>query len=330
LAAPLVEPSQRERFRREADIAARLAHPRIVPIYDVGEVDGRPYFTMQLLHGVNLAERVIRDGPFEPRAAAAVLTKVAEAVDYAHSQSVIHRDLKPANIMLGVDGEPTVTDFGLARPIEADGPTQYGQVLGTPSYMAPEQADGGQVGAAADVCALGATLYYLITGRPPFRAATSAETLRQVVEAEPAAVRRLNAACPRDLETIVHKCLDKIPARRYSVAELAADLKRFLRGEPIAGRPVSAPERAARWLWRHPVYGVLFARVWSLISCGSRVGFGPKPSRRWASTYCASACFSRRTTPRVRDGARLISAWRTSWWRCRRIPCQTGRTFFVR
>src|SRR4051794_18199295 len=187
LAGPYAGPHERERFRREAQAVAALRHPNVVQVYDVGEADGRPYFTMELMEGDSLAQR-LAGTPQPARQAAALVATLAEAVQAAHQGGVGHRDLKPANILFTADGTPKVTDFGLARRLEGGrGLTLTGVAVGTPSYMAPEQAQGkpGEVGAAADVYALGAILYELLTGRPPFRAETAAETLRQVVSREP-------------------------------------------------------------------------------------------------------------------------------------------------
>jgi hypothetical protein len=193
------------------------------------------------------------------------LVKVAEAVAYAHQCGVIHRDLKPANILIDAHGSPRVTDFGLAKNVQGDsGLTGSGQIMGTPSYMPPEQAGGkrGAVGPAADVYALGATLYCMVTSRPPFQAATVVETVQMVVSEEPVPPRRLNVSVPRDLETIILKCLEKEPKRRYgSAAALAEDLQRFFDGEPIVARPVSAFERALKWARRRPAIATLLALI---------------------------------------------------------------------
>ena len=224
LAGQLASDTEVRRFYTEAEAAANLDHPGIVPIYEVGQHEGQHFFSMGFVEGQSLAQR-LADGPLPSREAAALMVKVAEAIEYAHQHGVIHRDLKPANILLDKNGNPRVTDFGLAKKVEGDsGLTGSGQIMGTPSYMPPEQAGGqrGEVGPAADVYALGATLYALVTGRPPFQAATAMDTVIQVVSDEPVPPRRLNASIPRDLETICLKCLQKEPGKRYaSAADLA-------------------------------------------------------------------------------------------------------------
>jgi WD40 repeat protein/tRNA A-37 threonylcarbamoyl transferase component Bud32 len=250
------------RFRKEAEAAARLDHPGIVPLYRVGEHEGQHYYVMGLVEGPSLAARV-RERPLPPREAAGLMRQVAEAVAYAHGRGIIHRDLKPGNVLLDRDGRPKVTDFGLAKIVQDDSNlTITGQVLGTPAYMSPEQAAGKspEVGPAADVYSLGATLYCLLTGRPPFQAASSAETLRQVLQQEPVSPRQLNRAVDRDLETICLKCLQKEVPRRYgSATELAEDLGHWLAHEPIAARPVGRAERAWRWCCRNPLAAILLA-----------------------------------------------------------------------
>jgi serine/threonine-protein kinase len=261
LAGQLASETDVKRFHIEAEAAANLDHSGIVPIYEVGEQEGQHYFSMGFVEGQSLSQR-LADGPLPSREAAALLVKVAEAVEYAHQYGVIHRDLKPANVLLDRSGNPRVTDFGLAKRVQGDsGLTGSGQIMGTPSYMPPEQAGGrrGEVGPAADIYALGATLYALVTGRPPFQAATAMDTVLQVLSDEPVPPRRLNASIPRDLETICLKCLEKEPGRRYaSAAALAADLRRFLTGEPIAARPVTWLERAAKWARRKPELATLY------------------------------------------------------------------------
>ncbi len=260
LAGQLASRELVQRFYTEAESAARLDHPGIVPIYEVGEIDGRHFFSMGFVEGESLAARIAA-APLPSVEAAALLKKVAEAVEYAHGQGVLHRDLKPANILLDKSGQPKVTDFGLAKRIEDDQQlTQSGQILGTPGYMPPEQAAGqtGHIGPAADVYSLGAVLYAMLTGRPPFQAASILETLKQVIEREPAAPHHLNPAIDRDLETICLKCLQKTPERRYaSAAELADDLGRYLRQEPIRARRASHLERAVRWAKRKPAAAAL-------------------------------------------------------------------------
>jgi WD40 repeat protein/tRNA A-37 threonylcarbamoyl transferase component Bud32 len=264
LAGRLATVAAVQRFRAEAEAAAQLDHPGIVPIYEVGEHAGQHYFAMGFVEGDSLAAKV-KDGPLPPREAAGMIEQVARAVDYAHGRGIIHRDLKPANVLLDHEGQPKITDFGLARRVASESHlTVSGQVVGTPSYMPPEQAAGKSdpIGPAADVYALGATLYCLLTGRPPFQAASVLETLRQVLEQEPVPPRQLNAAVPRDLETICLKCLQKEPAQRYPSAEaLAADLAHFLAGEPIQARPVGLSERWWRWCRRNPVLAGLTAAV---------------------------------------------------------------------
>jgi tetratricopeptide (TPR) repeat protein/predicted Ser/Thr protein kinase len=248
------------RFRAEAEALARLQHPNIVQVYEVGECDGRPFFSLELVEGGSLAQR-LAGTPQLPREAAALLETLARAVDAAHRAGVIHRDLKPANVLLTPDGVPKITDFGLAKRLDVEvGQTQSGAIMGTPSYMAPEQAAGKsrEIGPAADVYALGAVLYELLTGRPPFRAESPMDTLLQVLQQEPVSPRLLNPRLPRDLVTICLHCLHKEPARRYaSAAELADDLRRFLAEEPIRARPVGPLERGLKWARRHPARAAL-------------------------------------------------------------------------
>jgi WD40 repeat protein len=254
LSGPHASPNELERFLREAEAVARLHHPNVVNLYDFGEVDGRPYFTMELIEGGSLA-RKLADGPLPAREAAALVARATEAIQEAHQSSIIHRDLKPGNLLLTADGTPKVTDFGLARLGSDAGLTLSGAPVGTPSYMAPEQARGEKsaIGPATDVYALGAILYECVTGRPPFRAETSTATLQQVVADEPVPPARLNPRVPRDLQTICLKCLDKEPHKRYaSAGALAEDLNRFLRNEPIRACPVSLGGRLSRWARHHP------------------------------------------------------------------------------
>jgi eukaryotic-like serine/threonine-protein kinase len=255
LAGGHASPHALARFRIEAEAVARLQHPNIVQIHEVGEADGHPYCALEYIEGGSLARR-LGGQPLAAREAARIVEALARAMQLAHSRNVVHRDLKPANVLLAADGTPRVTDFGLARQLDDDsGQTQAGAVVGTPSYMAPEQAAGEAhaAGPAADVYALGAILYECLTGRPPQRGATIAETLENVRTKEPEPPRRLRPKLPRDLETICLKCLRKEPERRFASAEaLAEDLRRWAAGEPIAARPVSSLERTALWVRRKP------------------------------------------------------------------------------
>jgi WD40 repeat protein len=270
VAVKLLHPAAGEgdRFRREAEAAARVNHPNAVQLYEVGTADGVPYLVLELVPGGTLRQR-LADRPLAPRAAAELVATLAGAVQAAHACGVVHRDLKPANVLLAADGTPKVADFGLAAVAgSAAGPTASGQFLGTAAYMPPEQADGrpGWVGPAVDVYSLGAVLYECLTGRPPFLADNPLETLRQVHNDDPVPPRRLAPKVPRDLETVCLKCLSKEPARRYATAAaLGDDLRRFLAGEPIRGRRVGPVERAAKWVRRRPgpaaAVGVLVAAV---------------------------------------------------------------------
>jgi WD40 repeat protein len=252
------------RFRREAEAVARLRHPNIVQIYEIGEEQGRPYFSLEYLEGGSLAGK-LKGTPVSARDAAHLVETLARAVHYAHQQGIVHRDLKPANVLLTADGTPKVADFGLAKQADStDGQTQDGAVLGTPSYMSPEQAGGKSkdIGPAADTYALGAMLYELLTGRPPFRGATAMDTVIQVVADDPVPPTRLQPRVPQDLETVCLKCLEKAPNKRYaSASELADDLRRYLDGEPIHARPAGVMERVVKWVWRNPTVAALSAAV---------------------------------------------------------------------
>ena len=258
------------RFRQEAEAAAILDHPHILPIYEVGEHQGQQYFSMKLIEGNNLADRLLDRPVDDLRSIVELLVKVTRAVHYAHQRGILHRDLKPANVLLDRDGTPYVTDFGLAKKVEGDSSiTQSGAVVGTPAYMAPEQARAEkQLSTAADVYSLGAILYEALAGRPPFKSGTVAETIMAVIHQEAADPRTVNAAAERDLSVVALKCLEKDPARRYeSAAALADELERWLAGEPITARPVSRLERARKWARRHPVeVGLLAAIVLALVA----------------------------------------------------------------
>jgi hypothetical protein len=255
LAGAHADEQQRTRFRVEAEAVARLQHAHIVQIHEIGETDGCPFFSLEFVEGGSLADTL--DGtPWPAPRAAKLVEALAGAVHHAHRKGIVHRDLKPANVLLTAEGQPKVTDFGLAR-LQAGGTnqTQSGAIVGTPSYMAPEQAEGKgkAIGPATDVYALGAILYELLTGRPPFKAAEMLDTLFQVVTQEPVPPSRLAARVPRDLETVCLKCLQKEAKKRYASAqELVEELARFSRGEPVRARPVGRTERLWRWCRRNP------------------------------------------------------------------------------
>jgi tetratricopeptide (TPR) repeat protein/tRNA A-37 threonylcarbamoyl transferase component Bud32 len=248
--------SEIERFRAEAEAVARFQHPNIVQVFGVGEQTDLGYLALEYAAGGSL-QASLAGAPQTAQYSAALLEPLARAVHYAHERGIVHRDLKPANVVLTEDGTPKVTDFGLAKLMEhSRGPTRTGDILGTPSYMAPEQARaaGGKISPATDVYALGAILYELLTGRPPFQGSTPLSTLAQVASLEPLPPSRIQRHIPRDVETICLKCLEKDPRRRYTTAEaLADDLRRFLAGHPIAARPVPAWVRAGKWARRRPV-----------------------------------------------------------------------------
>ncbi|HEV3387297.1 MAG TPA: protein kinase, partial [Gemmata sp.] len=243
------------RFLQEAESIAHLHHPNIVAIYEVGTHAGRPFFTLEFCEGGNLAQK-LAGSPVPPKEAAELSRILARAVAHAHAAGIVHRDLKPQNVLLASDGSPKVTDFGLAKRTGSGSDlTATGAVMGTPSYMSPEQAQGAKdAGPSSDVYSLGAILYECLTGRPPFRAATAFDTILQVVADDPAPPRQLNPQVPPDLETICLKCLQKFPDKRYQSADaLVDDLSRWLNGEPISARPPTQWERWRRWVRKHPV-----------------------------------------------------------------------------
>ncbi len=262
-----------KRFRLEAEAAARLEHPGIVPIHEVGERDGQCYFSMKFVEGGQLDE-VVKQTPMSIRQAAELIAKVARTVHYAHEHGILHRDIKPGNILLDAKGEPHLTDFGLARLVESESTvTRTVEVLGTPSYMAPEQAVGNNasVSSVTDVYGLGAVLYQLLTGQPPFAGGTTYETIKLVLDTEPRQPRLLNPKIDRDLSTICLKCLEKDPKRRYSSAlALAEDLERWLKHEPIVARHTGVFTRGRKWVRRNPTSALLAT---SLLALAAAVGW---------------------------------------------------------
>jgi len=287
LAGKLASTSELQRFHTEAEAAAQLDHPNIIPIYEVGEQEGRPFFTMKLIEGGSLVERLPCRQTDWP-ALVAALVKVARAVHYAHQRGILHRDLKPANILMETEshggvGDPRITDFGLAKLVQRGSDlTRSGAIVGTPSYMAPEQARGRNkvVTTAADVYSLGAVLYEVLTGRPPFRGETPVDTLLQVLDREPAHPRQINPRVDPDLATICLKCLEKEPQRRYESAEaLADDLQNWLARKPIQARPTTTWERAWKWARREKTKAALVAAVAAIILLFA--GGGPFATIGW-------------------------------------------------
>jgi serine/threonine protein kinase len=263
LAGGHASPETRARFRAEAEAVARLQHPNVVQIYEVGEQEGLPYFALEFCPGGSLAGKASGTS-LPPRQAAELVQTLARAMHSAHGAKIIHRDLKPANVLFTTDGQPKITDFGLAKMLDESGQTQSGTILGTPSYMAPEQAGGKSkdMSPAADTYSLGAILYELLTGRPPFQASTPLDTMLQVISEDPVPPRHLQPKLPRDLETICLKCLAKNPGARYASAEaLADDLHRYLCGAPILARPVSRWKQAAKFVERRPAVAIVVGIV---------------------------------------------------------------------
>lgn len=280
LQGEFARPEELARFRQEAEAAAHLKHPNIVAIHEVGESEGRQYFSMDLIEGSSLSA-LTREGPVPAARAARLVEKIARAVHYAHERGVLHRDLKPSNVLIDADDEPHVTDFGLAKRLRDPETgrtdpelTLSGQVMGTPAFMPPEQAGGrrGEVGPASDVYALGAILYQLLAGRAPFVGSDAPAILEQVLRSEAIAPRLLNPGVPRDLETVVLKCLEKESGRRYASAlALAEDLGRFLRHEPILARPPSPTYRAGKFVRRHRVGVAVAAGVAAVLMLATAV-----------------------------------------------------------
>lgn len=272
LTGQYASPIEMLRFVREAEAIATLQHPNIVQVYDVGELDGKPYFTMEYLDGGSVAQN-LQGTPWSTERSARLVSVLAYAVEFGHRHKIVHRDLKPANILLTKECVPKIVDFGLARRIDRTQElTQSGARIGTPCYMAPEQAKGQSNSAcpAVDIYALGAILYELLTGRPPFRGETAAETVQHVIDLDPVAPSQLNPKIPRDLETICLKCLSKERAHRYSsAAMLADDLQRFLNGHPTLARPISWVGRMSRWCRRNPAAAVLWGTAVALTTSAS-------------------------------------------------------------
>ena len=314
---------ERQRFMAEAQATARLDHPGIVPVYEVGEFDGTPFFSMQLISGETLADR-LADGPLPQREAAKMLAAVAHAIDHAHSEGILHRDIKPSNILIGLNGRPMVTDFGLAKFLDAGNSlTNTGSILGTPSYMSPEQAAGrgDSSGPAADIYSLGTVLYHALTGRPPFLASSPIEMALKIIEHDPPLPRLLDPTIDRDLEMIVIRCLQKPPDLRYATAgKLAEDLQSFVRDEPVSARGGTLSDVIARWFRETHHASVL--ENWGLLWM-------------WHSVVLLVACLLTQTLAWSHVQNRLwyaalwtigLGAWAAVFWAMRR---QVGPVTFV-
>ena len=304
------------RFLAEAEAVARLQHPNIVQIHHIGEADGLPFFELEYLPGGSLDRRL--DGtPWPAQRAAELVESMARGVTEAHCQGIVHRDLKPGNVLLAADGTPKITDFGLAKSLAADsGLTRTDSIMGSPGYMSPEQAEGKakRVGPLADVYALGAILYELLTGGPPFRGTTALEILEQVKNTEPVPPSRLVPGLPRDVETIALKCLQKEPEKRYdSAARFAEDLRRYLGGESIVARPVPFWENGWRWCRRNPAVASLVAAVMiaTVTGAGAASFFAVRAeNEREQSGQAGGRGDSRARTGRDRIRSSLASAHR--------------------
>jgi len=305
-------PRERERFRREAEAAAALRHPNVVQVHDVGDADGRLFFTMEYLEGGSLAQR-LHGKPLQIREAVGLVLALTGAVEAAHKTGIVHRDLKPANVLLTADGTPKVADFGLARRLDDEaGLTRTGTAVGTPSYMAPEQAgeDKYAPGPPADIYSLGAILYELLTGRPPFQAGNAAMTIYRAVTQDPVRPSQLNKKVSQDLETVCLKCLGKEPRFRYpSAAALGDDLRRFLDGEAIAARPEGPLARLARWVRRRPVLSAAVAVA--VLSTAALGGVGA-----WTLTERSAAARAAEATDKAADDdlKEMVGLFRSSAW----------------
>ena len=300
-AGVLADDRELRRFQNEAEAVALLDHVGIVPVYEVGEHDGQRYFSMKLIEGSNLADR-LTDYTNKPNEAVELLIRTAEAVQHAHMRGILHRDLKPANILIDSSGAPHVTDFGLAKRVDGgDEMTATGAVLGTPAYMSPEQADGrrGTITTATDVYGLGAILYALLVGKPPFGGDSVIDTLDAVRTRPPIALRKLNAEIPRDLELICLKCLEKNPIDRYRTAgALADDLKRWMADEPVSVRPVGFLEKTAKWARRKPTLAAAYSLAMLTILLG---GLGGAAVWQWRLAEQAGARVEKNRLQAVQD-----------------------------
>lgn len=310
LSGHFVSAEQVTRFHTEARAAARLRHPNSVQIYETGEILGQHYFAMEYIEGESLSHRLLR-GRMPPEQAVRLLLPIARAVAHLHAHGVIHRDLKPSNILIDAAGRPVLTDFGLAKMLDASSHlTMTGMIVGTPSYMPPEQAASKETGPWSDVYSLGAILYELLTGRPPFQSANPLDTLVSVLESEPTLPRKLEPKIPRRLELICLKCLDKTPAQRYPDAgALVQDLERFLEGDPVAAQPQGTLERLHRWARREPA---LASRLAALGLCGAVI------QMRYHLTHYLHL------TPRVDLRLHLrvvliLAGWALISWICQRL-----------
>ena len=321
LAGAWARPEFKPRFRAEAEAAARLRHPGIVTIHEVGEIDGQPFLAMELVDGPSLAD-IVRSHPIPAARATRYVRQVAEAIAHAHDSGVLHRDLKPANVLLDSSDQPRVTDFGLAKQLDSDiDLTRSGEIMGSPAYLAPESVSGTTTSAAGDVYAIGAILYELLTARPPFVADTVAATLQIVLHSDPVPPRALNANVPADLETICLKCLRKSPEARYpTAAAVAEDLERFLGGKAILARPQGPLGKTWRWGRRHrgrSCSGDIWWRVDSGRDLDSRRSWGPASRRSWTANSRMKAGQSGGWTRGCAPVESSLNRWCAGRWRWR-------------